>query len=76
MQVASVRVPSGMVGEGEQGPGAIVRLMGGFGGQCSLQDFAIGGYILECTKYLHYNLMCFVIQVIILVALWSIIIET
>ena len=37
--------------------------------QCSLQDFAMGGYILECTEYLHHNLMCFVIQVIILVAL-------
>ena len=37
--------------------------------QCSLQNFAIGGYILECTEYLHHNLMCFVIQVIILVAL-------
>ena len=37
--------------------------------QCSLQDFAIGGYILECTEYLHHNLMRFVNQVIILVAL-------
>ena len=36
-----------------------------------------GGYILECTKYLCHNFMCFVIQVIILVPLiwWSIIIE-
>ena len=33
--------------------------------QCSLQDFAIGGYILECTEYLHHNLMCFVIQVVL-----------
>ena len=37
--------------------------------QCSLQDFVIGGYILECIEHLHHNLMCFVIQVIILVAL-------
>ena len=36
---------------------------------CSLQDFAIGGYILECTEYLRHNLICFVIQVIILVLL-------
>ena len=32
------------------------------GSQCPLQD-AIGGYILECTEYLHHILMCFVIQV-------------
>ena len=34
-----------------------------------VQDFARWGYILECIEYLRHNLMCFVIQVIILVAL-------
>ena len=37
--------------------------------QCSLQDFAIGGYILECAEYLCHNLTCFVVKIIILVAL-------
>ena len=29
----------------------------------------MGGTFLECTEYLRHNLMCFIIQVIILVAL-------